>query len=356
MDSQKKLNVVVIGGGTGTFTALSGLKHYRSCDLTAVVTMTDNGGSAGKLRDEFGYLPVGDIRQCLVALSREDGASMILRQLFQYRFPDSKTELSGHSFGNLFLTVLTEILGSEVKAIEAAVDILNVEGKILPITTDNVDLIAEYEDGSVLMGEKNIDEPNEKHNGLTKLKRLWTQPQATIHPPTRDAIAAADFIVMGPGDLYSSLLANIVVGGVAQAVRESAAKIVFVGNLVSKYGQTHGLTQSHYLSEMAKYIGRPADFALINNASLPEDILEKYRDEQSYPVEDDLTTYNSETTVMGETAPSVTQVVRESLLSEEIVNRESGDTVRRSLLRHDSQKLAKALMGIFTGSYPQALK
>jgi uncharacterized cofD-like protein len=350
MDSNKKLNVVVIGGGTGTFTVLSGLKHYRNCELTAVVTMTDNGGSAGKLRDEFGYLPVGDIRQCLVALSREDDASMILRQLFQYRFPDSKSELSGHSFGNLFLTVLTEILGSEVKAIEAAVDILNVEGKILPITTDNVDLMAEYEDGSVLMGEKNIDEPNEKHNGAAKVKRLWTQPPAIIHPPTKQAIASADFIVMGPGDLYSSLLANIVVGDVAHTIKDSPAKIVFVGNLVSKYGQTHGLKQSDYLAEMAKYIGRRADFALINDAPLPEKILEKYRDEQSYPVEDDLGSQPAEA------AASLTKVVRQALLSEEVVNRKSGDTVRRSLLRHDSQKLAQALMGIFAGSSPQTIK
>jgi uncharacterized cofD-like protein len=329
---QKKVKVVVIGGGTGTFTVLTGLKHFPDCDLTAIVTMTDNGSSTGRLRDEFGRLPVGDIRQCLVALAREDEASILLRQLFNFRFPESKSGLSGHNFGNLFLTALTEILGDEVKAIEAAAEILNVTGHILPVTKDNVDLVAEYENGDILMGEKNIDEPGPKHDCTTRIVELWTQPSAAIYAPSREAILAADFIVIGPGDLYSSLLSNVVVDGVPEAIQQNQGKFIYVGNLVSKYGQTHGLKQSEYLAEVEKYVGRKPDYVLLNSQPLSDEILVRYEEEQSYPVVDDLTVEN---------------VRRADLLSNETVQRASGDTVKRSLLRHDSHKLAQELLKLF---------
>lgn len=323
--------IVVIGGGTGTFTVLKGLKQFPELDLTAVVTMTDDGGSTGKLRDEFGLLPVGDVRQCLVALSSEKRAGEVLRALFNYRFPGSDSSLAGHNFGNLFLAALSDILGSEAKAIQAAAKILNVKGQILPVTTDKVDLVAQYDDGDVLIGESQIDDPDQtKHNRLAKIVKLWTQPKAQVYLPTRHAILAADLIVLGPGDLYSSLISNLVVQGMAEAICQSSAKFVYITNLVSKQGQTHELTYRDYLTEIAKYSGRKPDRVIVNSTPLPEAALAKYASEQSYPIVDDL----------GDD-PSV---IRADLLAEELIPKVNGDKLKRSLIRHDSHKLATILV------------
>ncbi|MFW5702857.1 MAG: gluconeogenesis factor YvcK family protein [Candidatus Dojkabacteria bacterium] len=327
-------NIVVVGGGTGTFTVLRGLKNYPQTNLSAIVTMTDDGGSTGRLRDEFGVLPLGDVRQCLIALAKEDEASRILRELFIYRFPKSESsENGGHNFGNLFLTALTDILGSEAEAIEAAAEVLNVRGKIYPVTEEDVQLAAQYSDGNVLIGESKIDEPNcEKHDCRTRVIKLWTQPEAQLNPEAKEAILQADKIVIGPGDLYSSLLSNVVIKGVPEAIGESKAKFIYVTNLVSKYGQTHGMSQSDYVAEIAKYTKRKPDTILVNNAEADEDILAKYARENSFPVQDDL----------GEAA----NVVRKDLLSEEKIEREKNDAIKRSLLRHDSDKLASAIIAI----------
>lgn len=333
-----KYKVVVIGGGTGTFTVLRGLKHYSELDLTAVITMTDTGGSTGRLRDEYGTLPVGDVRQCLVALSKENDASLILRELFLYRFDGDKSDLSGHNFGNLFLTALTNILGSEVKAIEAASEILNVTGRILPVTTDKVELVAKYSDGSMLHSEKNIDTPPDSHDSTARVVKFWTEPKAEIYSETRIALEEADFIVIGPGDLYSSLLSNVIIGGVPEAIARSKAKLIFIGNLVSKFGQTHGLTYKDYLAEIEKYGGKLPDFALINSTPLPDDILERYRAENSSPVGDDL-------------ADSTANVIRADLISSEVITTGNSDAIKRSYLRHDSHKLATELVKIFNLKY-----
>jgi len=253
----KKVNIVIIGGGTGTFTVIQGLKHHPQFSLTAIVTMTDSGGSAGRLRDEFGTLPVGDVRQCLVALSKEDEAGNILRELFNYRFPNTNSSLHGHNFGNIFLTALSNILGGEEQAIDAASKILNIKGRIIPVTTDNVDLVAKYDNGFILYGEKNIDEPynNPKHDCNSRISRLWTQPDAKLNPHAENAIINADYIIMGPGDFYSSLMANIVINGMDKVISASKAKFIYIPNLVSKYGQTSNMKQSDYIYELAKYIG-----------------------------------------------------------------------------------------------------
>jgi len=170
--------IVAIGGGTGTFSVLRGLKDY-DVDITAIVTMFDDGGSSGRLRDEFGLLPPGDIRRCLVALCPEDKKGMLLRSLFSYRFKEGEG-LEGHSFGNLFLTALSDITGSEAEAIKAAEELLGIKGHVLPVSVDNCVLCAELEDGTVIKGQTNIDIP--KHDGDKKIKRVFLQPAAHIFP------------------------------------------------------------------------------------------------------------------------------------------------------------------------------
>jgi len=332
----KKINVVVIGGGTGTFTVLTGLKLYPSLALTAVINMTDSGGSTGRLRDEFGILPVGDVRLSLVALAREDEASRLLRELFLYRFASESSSLAGHNFGNLFLTALTDMLGSEEAAIEAAAEILNVSGKILPVTTNNVHLVAEYANGEKLYGEKNIDDPDKgSHDSTARLVNLWTEPSATLNPKVRVALMEADFIIIGPGDLYSSLLSNMVIGGMPEVLKVTKAKIIYVANLVSKFGQTHGMTQQDYLSELEKYTQRQPNFIILNSTKLPLEVLNHYLAENSFPVTDDL---------------ELSNVVRADLLSSEVTKTVKGDVLQRSLIRHDSHKLAEALWRIINST------
>lgn len=342
----RKQKVVVIGGGTGTFSVLSGLKQYRDIELTAVVTMTDSGGSTGRLRDEFGMLPVGDMRLCLVALAREDEAGELLRKLFLHRFDKEKSSLHGHNFGNILLTALTDMLGSEEQAIEAAAEILNVRGRVMPVTTDHTDLVAQYENGEVLFGESEIDDPNEHtHDCTTRVTNLWTQPKAVLNPRVREAILEADFVVLGPGDLYSSLLSNVIVQGFPDALQESNAKFVYVANLVTKYGQTHGLKLSDFVSEVHKYAGRMPDMIVQNSAALPEEVLAKYKIEQSFPIVDD---WQERIQADSQFAELAADVKREQapLLAEEIYVKPSGDVLKRSLLRHDPHRLGTAIRAL----------
>ncbi|OGC45880.1 hypothetical protein A2V49_04175 [candidate division WWE3 bacterium RBG_19FT_COMBO_34_6] len=326
--------VVVIGGGTGTYTVLSGLKK-KNLDLTSIVTVADSGGSTGRLRDEFGYLPLGGFRMALVALADANGDSNILRDLFSYRF-DKGTGLIGHNFGNLLLTALSDILGNEEKAFEYASKILRVKGKVVPITNKDITLIAEYENGEIIIGETHIDEPHSKHDGTQKIKLLRGQPKATISKKAKDAIKEADLIVVGPGDLYTSILANFVVSGVSQAVKDSKAKFVHVVNLMNRYGHTHNFKASDYIDEITRYVGRLPDFVLINNSKLPRNILKRYEEEKGYPVKDNLT------------SKSKFKIIRKNLLAPECIKKVSGDAVRRSLIRHDSDKLAKEIEKILT--------
>ncbi len=325
MDNLKK--IVVIGGGTGTYTVLSGLKKYTP-HLTAIVTMMDSGGSSGRLRDEFGQLPAGDVRQALVALSSESSA---LRELFNYRYSKGGG-LEGHSFGNLFLTALAETTGGMDKAVQEASAILNIQGKVLPITTTDSTLIAEYEDGRIVEGEGNIDEP--ENIGDVKIKSIYLKPRATVYEPSLQAIAEADLIVMGPGDLYTSLIPNLLVAGVGEAIQKSPAKKVYIMNLMTKFGQTYGFKASDFIGELEKYVGQCINFVLINNKELPKDVIERYYEEdKDVPVQDDL-------------QDNGFQIIRNDFLASDPVKKKSGDVLKRSLLRHDSDKLAQAIMEV----------
>jgi uncharacterized cofD-like protein len=326
-------NIAVIGGGTGTHTILRGLKRYQKrVNLAAIVTMADSGGSTGRLRDEFGFLPVGDVRMALAALASDiDAQEELLRELFLYRF-DRGNGLSGHNFGNLLLVALTDILGSEEKAIEAAARVLRVQGTVVPVTTEKVDLVATYQDGVTLVGEHIIDEPTSDRLA-TKITELTVTPPATISSRAEEVLLAADLIVLGPGDLYTSVIANCVVDGVPDAIRHSTAKVVYVCNLMTKAGQTTGMGVAEHVSEITKYIKRTPDYVIVNTTALPADLLERYAADYEYPV-----AFNYE--------GSECRIIPADLLAGEVVETASGDVLKRSLIRHDSRKLARKIMDL----------
>lgn len=328
--------IVVIGGGTGTYTVLSGLKKYPSdfFDLTAIVTVADSGGSTGRLRDEFGYLPVGDFRMALVALADDNETSAVLRNLFLYRF-NRGAGLNGHNFGNLFLVAMTDIAGSEEGAIALASRVLRIRGKVLPVSREKLTLVAVYENGAIVRGEAHIDEPEERHDGALRIKNLFIEPMAAkATEEAKDAIRDADAVIVGPGDLYTSTLAALVVPGMKEAILNSNAHIVHVMNLMTKYGQTHGFTAREHVEEIARYTGRFPDTVIVNKRDLPEETLIRYRAQREFPVTDNLDSRDGY------------KIVRDDFLAQEEVKRSSGDVLKRSFIRHDSAKLAHVITGV----------
>jgi len=329
-----KKSIVVIGGGTGAYTILKGLKRYHDLfDITAIINMTDSGGSTGRLRDEFGQLPVGDVRMAILALARDyDDHQELLRELFLYRF-EKGNGLSGHNFGNLMLTALTDILGSESEAVLAASRLLRIHGKVLPVTTDNVQLVATYDDGVEAYGEHTIDDPPKDRQGR-KIISLVTRPEGNINQSAKEAIVSADLVIIGPGDLYSSLLANFVIAGVKDALSVSKAKVAYVSNLMERFGQTEGMSVVDCVKEIERYTSVAPDYVLINNSPLPKDTLDLYKATEGVnPVVDDADLLT-------------TSVWRGDLLAEAKVTQNQFDTVRRSLIRHDSDKLALAIISL----------
>lgn len=279
-DSSKQKHIVVIGGGTGTYTVLSGLKKYPVM-LSAIISMADDGGSTGLLREEFGMLPAGDVRCALVALSSLENE--FLAKLFTYRFKEGG--INGHSFGNLILTALERTTGSFENAIEKAAELLKVEkGNVIPVTLSDVRLFAELEDGSIIKGETNIDIP--KHDGTLKISRVWLEPKARANIKAVRAIKRADLIVIGPGDLYTSIIPNLLVAGVQKALLETKARKVYVMNLMTKFGETHGFVAQDFLHTLEAYL-EPNFFdgVIINTAKPQESILRTYRKEQAFLVD-----------------------------------------------------------------------
>ncbi len=316
LDGMKK--VVVVGGGSGTFNVLKGLKHHP-VHLTAIVTAFDNGGSSGILRDEFGTLPAGDVRRCLVALAPDEGDAT-LRDLFNYRFK-SDSSLRGHSFGNLFLQALTDVAGNEVDAIERAGKLLGINGVVLPVSTDNAHLCAELENGEVIKGETNIDIP--KHDGALKIKRVFLSPDARINPRAAEALEQADLIVFGPGDLYSSIIPNMLVKGFSDSVVRSCAKTVMVVNAMTKWGETNHFKASDFVRQLLHYLGLPVLDALVYNASeLRGELVQKYAFERAYPVIVDEKTLHS---------------YAKKILHYDVVS-------QSDVVRHDAQKLSRVLV------------
>jgi uncharacterized cofD-like protein len=358
------LRVVAIGGGTGLSTLLRGLKRYVAApaasrraagaitlgnanphseplpadlpcliaDLAAIVTVTDDGGSSGRLREELNMLPPGDIRNCMVALSEDE---LLLARLFQYRFHNG--ELEGHSFGNLFLAALTDITGDFAQAVQMSSQILAARGRIYPATNSNVTLSARMDDGSLVHGETSITASPHRI-----LELMLLPPGAEPLPATLEAIANADLITLGPGSLYTSLVTNLLVRGIPEAIAASKATRVYVGNLMTQANESLGLSASQHIekilqhcnvenchserSEESPHLSYPKlfDYALINTAPISPTLLEKY--------------------ARGGQAPIAADLDRIRALGVEPI---SGDFAQEgTLLRHDPDRVTQALLAL----------
>lgn len=329
---------MVIGGGTGTFVALTGLKSYP-VSLSAIVTMMDSGGSTGRLRDQLGVLPPGDLRQALVALSR---AEKIWRDLFIYRFENG--DLRGHNFGNIFLSALEKITGSIERAIKLAAFILDAEGEVIPVTFSQAQLCVRLADGKVIEGETHIDEP-EKIEERERIVKAYLKPKVRANPRALGAIKKADLIVVGPGDLYTSIIPNLLVRRVKEAVEKAKAKKVFVMNLMTKYGQTTNYKTSDHLADLEKYLGKEIlDVVVVNKEKPSEKALRWYWESKEEMVGDDLDKKNKIYKI-NKTNKKL-KVIRRDLISEAMIKKSPSDSLRRSLIRHNSEKLAKILTSL----------
>lgn len=312
--SDKK--IVVIGGGTGIFPILTGLKkHFRN--ISAIVAMSDEGGSTGMLREDFGILPPGDIRRALLALSTAD--NKILSKLFTYRFEEGR--LATQSFGNLMITALERITGSFDRAVEEAGKILAVKGAVIPVTLKDTHLVATLDDGTEIVGEHNIDVP--KHDPRLRIVKVRLQPPAEANPKAIEAILEADIIVIGPGDVYTSIIPNLLVKGMARALAKTKAKIVYFVNLSTKRGETDGFKASDFVWTVENYAGKVIDYVLVNSKKPDSARRKAYAEKGAEWVKNDL----------GE--GSGFKVVK-------------GDLLRpRGFLRHDAEKSARLLAGLF---------
>lgn len=327
--------VVVIGGGTGTFIVLSSLKNYP-LHLTAVVSMMDSGGSTGRLRDQYGVLPPGDIRQALVALSEE---TQIWRNLFTYRFLGG--DLDGHNFGNIFLSTLETITGSLSKGIEICQKLLKTKGEVVPSSLDKVELYAQLDNGLIVKGEDSIDTLGKNlKSPVRKIQKIWCIPEARANPKAIKAIKESDYIILGPGDLYTSILPNFIVDGIANAVKRSGAKKIFIVNLMTKRGQTDNFRASDFVKEITKTIGTNIDFIVINNGKIDPKAKALYKKlETVEPVIDDLET--------SEIAKN-SKIIRANLVDQKIFRKNPADKINRSLIRHNPIKLGETLFEIIS--------
>jgi uncharacterized cofD-like protein len=308
--------IVAFGGGTGLSTLLRGLKEF-SGNVTAVVTVADDGGSSGRLRSQLGIPAPGDIRNTLVALADTEP---LMEKLFQYRFAEGE-ELKGHSFGNLFIAAMTEILGDFQEAVRQSSRVLFIRGQVLPSTLESVVLRASYHDGSTMTGESKIPSPGKR------IERLYLDPPS---PPAvkeaLDAIAEADIIVLGPGSLYTSVMPNLLVAGVVDALRASTAVRIYVCNVMTQPGETDGYTAADHLQAVLDHAGADiVDYVLVNSQRAPARLIKRYREEGAHQVQIDGPRLHS----MG------VQVVKRALMEES------------DLARHDPRKLAQAVIEIW---------
>lgn len=325
------LKIAVIGGGTGSFTVLSALKRY-SHSIAAIVNMADDGGSTGVLRDELGTLPPGDVRQCLVALSD----SPKVRELFNYRFEEGTFQ--GHAFGNLLLSALEKMTGSFNEAVETASEILRVNGVVVPATLDNVRLKMEWpESHYVLEGEKVIDADSFKYDARDAVLSL--APKATANPTAIKAIEQADLVLIAPGDLYTSLGPLLILDGIGEALEHTKAKVMYVCNLVTKKGQTEGFTVSDHAAEIERFTGGGVlDYVIYNRQQPDEKLAERYKEEGAFLVEVDQDKLSKKhyQAIGGDFLGAVAAGHKGDILP-----------VTRSLIRHDSKAVVKAIMELY---------
>lgn len=328
---KKRKKVVTIGGGTGSLVLLSGLKKY-DIDLSAIVSMADDGGSTGILRDELGVLPPGDVRQCLVALSE---SPQIMRDLLNYRFEEGG--LKGHSFGNLFLSALEKISGSFSKGVVEAMKILDTQGQVIPITNDKAHLCMKLANGKVLEGEHEIYTSTIN----AKVEKIFYKPEIKVNKDAVRAILEADAVVIGPGNFYATLLPNLIIKGISQAIEKSKAKVVYNCNLTNKKGQTEGFKADDYINAVEKYIGGGRiDYVIINNKKPPQKIIEKYEKQEGKNILIEFDFARKEKRSY--------KIIQSDLSSRKEASCSKSDSLCRfrSFIRHDSDRLAKAIMSI----------
>jgi len=276
----RELTVGCFGGGTGLPSLLGGLKRNPWLRVNAVVTMFDSGGSSGQLRDELGVLPPGDVLKCALALSPSEGEA---RRVLLARLPMLRehARLSGHTGGNLLLSMMEQYSGDFLVAIDALRTLLGCEGRVWPVSTERATICAEYDDGSVTRGEVEVDAGQ---NAGHDVKRLWLDPPATIHPQVSEAIRGFDAAIIGPGSFYTSIMPPLLVRGVADALSAMQGPIVLVANLVTEGRGMAGFTAGDAVRRIAETIGRPVDVVIVANRLPPEIVLERYRDEHKVPL------------------------------------------------------------------------
>lgn len=330
----KNKNVVTIGGGTGSFMLLTGLKKYP-LNISAIVSMADDGGSTGILRDELGVLPPGDVRQCLVALSE---SSKEFRDLMNYRFESGG--LKGHSFGNIFLSALEKINGSFSKGVEEVMKLLNVKGEVIPVTDQDCRLLVRLKNKKIIKGQSELD--YNKEIAKIGIEEIFLRPMVRANKKAIERIEKADFIIIGPGDFYGSIVPNLLVRGISEEIGRSKAKVIFNCNLTNKKGQTEKFDLERYVEETNKYLGKDRiDYVTFNSQKPSSGLTKKYEKKEGKGMIVQLFEEKDKT-------GKIYKIFKARLLSEKESSKNSSDSISktRSFIRHDSEKLAKVLMKI----------
>ncbi len=318
-------NVTVVGGGHGLSVLLRGIKAATS-NVTAVVTVADDGGSSGRLREEFGIIPPGDLRNCLVALADTEP---LMEKLFQYRFK-GQSELAGHSFGNLFIAAMNEVTGDMEQALQESSKVLAVKGQVLPASKDHVRLDAVMEDGTVVEGESNIPEVHKRIRRVRLFPEVVQPVQSAL-----DALTNADAIILGPGSLYTSIMPNLLVDGVADAIRKSKAIKIYICNVMTQPGETDGYTAAMHAKAIIDHGGKGIiDYMLVNDAPISAEMQDYYASKGAYPVELDEDAINA---------------LGVGFVKADIIN-------ENEVIRHDPDKLSRAVMNMVYHLQPSALK
>lgn len=307
--------IVAVGGGTGLSVLLSGLKEYTS-NLTAIVTVADDGGSSGRLRQQFDILPPGDIRNCLVALA---DTSALMRDLFQFRFQEG-SELAGHSFGNLFITAMTRLTGDFEKAIKETSKVLALRGQVIPSALSNVVLVAQHLNGSLTEGEEKIPQAN-----LPIEKVFFKSGQPAVTPEAIKAIKEAALIILGPGSLYTSIIPNLLIKEITEAIVAARAIKIYVCNIMTQPGETDGFSASSHIKVLVRHSHpRLFDYCIVNTGIIPGEILKHYGQENAYVVVNDRKNIEN---------------IGYRVIEEDVV------TISDSTIRHDPIKLARVILG-----------
>jgi uncharacterized cofD-like protein len=318
------MNVTTIGGGTGSVNILMGLKKIPGLNLAAIVNVADSGGSTGELRDQFGILPPGDIRRAIAALAKN---TEVVRRLFEHRFA-RESRVKGHTIGNLLLTGLTEMTGNFEEAIDILSEMFDIEGKVIPVTLDDSHLQVILEDGSVITGETNIDIP--KHNPHLRIIEASLTSPSSINRRALEAIENSDYIILGPWDLYTSIVPNLLVKGVKEAISKSKAKIIYVCNIMTKHGETTGFNATDFVEILEKYLGEGIiDSIVLNNGEISPEIADKYlKTEWKIPVARDM---------LGRLRDKGYRVIERDLTSES------------DFARHDPKKFMRVFLDFMKG-------